>query len=262
MNAGPAVAAPAALEHLNAAAVSPLLLVCDHASKALPPAYGTLGISEAELSRHIGWDIGAAALTRRLAADLKTPALLAPWSRLLIDLNRAADDPTLICMVSDGTVIPANRGVSDEERARRVAQLHRPYHACIAAEMDRLQRSVAAPALVNIHSFTPVMKGRARPWHVGVLWNLDGRLARPLLDLLNAEGDLVVGDNEPYSGRSNVGFTMREHGARRGVPHILIEVRQDLIADDAGVAAWAARLGRILARIVAEHGPFAVQHFE
>jgi predicted N-formylglutamate amidohydrolase len=137
MNAGPALAAPAALEHLNPDAVSPLLLVCDHASRALPPAYGNLGIGDAELARHIGWDIGAAALTRRLAVDLKAPAVLAPWSRLLIDLNRAPDDPTSICAVSDGTVIPANRGIGEEERARRVAQLHRPYHAGIAAEMDR-----------------------------------------------------------------------------------------------------------------------------
>ena len=236
---------------------APLLLVCDHASRALPPAYGTLGLDEAELWRHIAWDIGAADVTRRLAQLLDAPAVLSGYSRLLVDCNRAGDDPTLVCRVSDGTVVPGNRSFDAAELARRMALAHAPYHAAVEAAMARLRARAAAPALINIHSFTPVMKGVERPWHIGVLWDQDGRIAVPLMQVLREDTDLVVGDNEPYSGRSNVGYTCRRHAEAAGLPNVLIELRQDLIDTRHGAEAWAGRLAAALRRVLAEAAPFA-----
>ena len=246
---------------INADSASPFLLVCDHASRALPAAYGTLGLEESELWRHIAWDIGAADVTRRLAAALDAPAVLSGASRLLVDCNRATDDPTFICQVSDGTVVPGNRSLAPAEIQHRIRSYYEPYHQAIAGEVARLSRQVAAPALVSIHSFTPVMRGFQRPWHVGILWDKDPRLAVPLLHLLGADPGLVVGDNQPYSGRSTVGDTMQRHGARRGLPHVLIELRQDLVDTHHGAEAWAGRLAAALKRLLAEHGPFAVERF-
>ena len=255
------LAHPPPVLHLNAGALSPFLLVCDHASKALPPGYGTLGLPEAELARHIGWDIGAARVTARMADVLNAPAVLSGYSRLLVDYNRATDDPTFICQVSDGTVVPGNRGIDAVERQRRIDEFYEPYHAAVGAAMARLQGHVAAPALISIHSFTPVMRARPRPWHVGVLWNKDPRIAVPLMRHLAAEPGLVVGDNEPYSGRDNVGHTIRAYGAELGLPHVLVEVRQDLIGDETGAIEWGDRLAGVLTRIIGEQGPFKVEHF-
>lgn len=252
---------PNAYRVVGEGARAPFLLTCDHASRALPPAYGTLGLPEAELARHIGWDIGAAGLTERLADRLDACAVLSGYSRLLVDCNRAADDPTLICELSDGAVVSGNRGLPPEEVARRIALYHAPYHAAVAERIARLRERVAAPPVISIHSFTPSMRGRARPWHVGILWNRDPRLAVPLLEKLGREPDITVGDNEPYSGRSNVGYTMRRHGADAGLPHVLIEVRQDELGDPAGIDRWADRLGRILGEIIAEGSPFAVERY-
>ncbi|WP_119420527.1 N-formylglutamate amidohydrolase [Desertibaculum subflavum] len=238
-----------------------LLLTCDHASRVLPEGYGTLGIGEAELARHIGWDIGAAALTEALVERLDAPAVLSGFSRLLVDCNRAPDDPTLICELSDGTVIAGNRGLSSDEVAGRIARFHTPYHDAIARQIDVMRRSVEAPAIVSIHSFTPTMRGRARPWHCGILWDQDPRLAVPLMAKLGAEPGLEVGDNHPYSGKSHVGYTMGRHGASAGLPHVLIEVRQDEIDRPAGVERWAGRLARVLAEIMAEATPFRVERY-
>jgi predicted N-formylglutamate amidohydrolase len=248
----------APFERVNPAAVAPFLLVCDHASRTLPPAYGTLGLDAAELWRHIAWDIGAADVTRRLAALLDAPAVLSRYSRLLVDCNRAESDPTLVCRISDGTVVPGNRDIDGTETARRIARYHTPYHEAVAAEVERLTAAVAprAPALVDVHSFTPVMKGFARPWHVGILWNRDPRLAQPLMEVLAEDPTLVVGDNEPYSGQGNVGYTTRRHAESAGLPHVLIEVRQDLIDTHLGAEAWARRLAAALGRVLAERGPF------
>ena len=250
--------AEAPFERVNASAVAPVLLVCDHASRTLPPAYGTLGLDAAELWRHIAWDIGAADVTRRLAALLDAPAVLSRYSRLLVDCNRAESDPTLVCRISDGTVVPGNRDIDGTETAQRIARYHTPYHEAVGGEIQRLTAATAtrAPALVDIHSFTPVMKGFARPWHVGVLWNRDPRLARPLMDVLAEDPTLVVGDNEPYSGRGNVGYTTRRHAESAGLPHVLIEIRQDLIDTHQGAEAWAQRLASALRRVLAECGPF------
>jgi predicted N-formylglutamate amidohydrolase len=237
-----------------------LLLLCDHASNRVPPEYGTLGLPTAELERHIAYDIGAAALTRELAARLDAPAVLSCFSRLLIDPNRGADDPTLIMRLSDGAVIPGNAGVDAAERERRLARFFRPYHARIAEALDDMLRSGRTPAILSIHSYTPVWKGTPRPWHAGVLWDRDPRLAVPLIEALRAEAGMHIGDNEPYDGALK-NDTMYLHATSRGLPHALIEVRNDLISTPAGVTEWADRLERIVALILRNPALDAVEHF-
>jgi predicted N-formylglutamate amidohydrolase len=231
-----------------------LILLCDHAGNAIPPAYGTLGLPPEQLLRHIAYDIGAAHVTRRLAAALGAPALLTRYSRLLIDPNRGADDPTLIMRLSDGAVIPGNRRLDDAERERRTSLYYAPYHRAIAAVIDRCLASGTPPMLLSIHSFTESWKETPRPWHVGVLWDRDLRLARPLLEALYAEGDLIVGDNEPYSGQLE-GDCLWQHATCRGLVNALIEIRQDLIRDAAGQEAWARRLCRLVGTILSATCP-------
>lgn len=227
-----------------------LLLLCDHASNAIPAGYGTLGLSAADRARHIAYDIGARGVTLALSDIFEAPAILSTLSRLLIDPNRGEDDPTLVMQLYDGAVIEGNRGVDAAERERRLEAVYRPYHAAIAAAIDHAQAGGVTPNLISIHSFTPQLRGRARrPWDVGILWDRDDRIAGPLLARLRAEDELVVGDNEPYSGRLR-GDCMYRHGTSRGLPHVLIEVRNDLIADAAGQAAWASLLARCLADVL------------
>jgi predicted N-formylglutamate amidohydrolase len=226
-----------------------LMLLCDHAGNTLPPAYGTLGLPPEQLARHIAYDIGAAEVTRLLAAALGVPAVMTRYSRLLIDPNRGADDPTLIMRLSDGAVIPGNKRLDDRERERRRRLYYEPYHRAIDGIIDQCLASGTPPMLLSIHSFTESWKERPRPWHVGVLWDRDLRLAKPLLDGLYAEGDLIVGDNEPYSGQL-VGDCLWQHATCRGLINALIEVRQDLIRDGSGQEAWAQRLTRLVGAIV------------
>jgi len=222
-----------------------IILIADHARNSLPAEYGSLGLPLEQFERHIAYDIGVEAVTRGLALALGCPALLAAFSRLLIDPNRGADDPILIMRVSDGAVIPGNALVDDKEREKRLTRFHRPYHAAIRAEIDAALAEGTAPLLVSIHSFTPYWKGISRPWHVGILWDQDDRFAAHLLGALKARGDLHVGDNEPYSGALE-GDTLYTHGTRRGLRHGLIEIRQDLIARQTGVDEWISRLAPIL----------------
>lgn len=242
---------PAPVRLLNQDSASPLLLVCDHAGKAVPTALHGLGIAEAELDRHIGWDIGAAAVTEGLARRLEARAVLSVYSRLVVDCNRWPDSPTLMPAVSDGTLIPANQDVTDAVRALRMEALYQPYHDAITAARAGISARGQVPVLISIHSFTPQMNGFQRPWHVGVLWNRDGRLALPILEALRAGGDLHVGDNEPYSARTGTDFTIIHHGEAAGIPVLMLEIRQDLIADAAGAEAWADRLARLLPAVIA-----------
>jgi predicted N-formylglutamate amidohydrolase len=223
----------------------PLLFLCDHASNALPE--GGLGLAPGLLKTHIAYDIGAAALTRALAVAYGAPALLGSWSRLLIDLNRGADDPTLVMKLSDGSIIPGNRNADAAEVARRIAAWHAPYHAAIDAALDRLG---GGAVVVSMHSFTPSWKGHPRPWEVGVLYDRDTRLAAPLMARLREAG-FPVGDNEPYTGALE-GDTLYQHGTLRGLPHVLIEIRQDLIDTDSAAQAFAARLKPILDAALAD----------
>ena len=231
-----------------------LILLCDHAGNAIPPAYGTLGLPPEQLERHIAYDIGAAQVTRSLAAALGVPAVLTRYSRLLIDPNRGADDPTLIMRLSDGAVIPGNRRLEDAEREERTRLYYAPYHRAIAAVIDQCLASGVPPMLLSIHSFTESWKETPRPWHVGVLWDSDLRLAKPLLDGFYAEGDLIVGDNEPYSGQLE-GDCLWQHATLRGLVNALIEIRQDLIRDTAGQEGWAQRLRRIVETILSTTSP-------
>lgn len=239
-----------------------LLLLCDHASNRVPTPYGSLGLPPAAFNRHIAWDIGAEGVTRRLAAALGVPALLTTFSRLLIDPNRGEDDPTLIMRLSDGAAVPGNARIDAAERERRLAAFHRPYHRAIAEVLDAAGGAGPPifPAVFAVHSFTPAWKEVPRPWHVAVLWDEDPRLARPLIAALEAEGDLVVGDNEPYDGALK-NDTLYLHATLRGLPNALIEIRQDLIGDDAGMDAWAARLGRILPPLLREPGMGEVRRY-
>jgi len=225
-----------------------LVIVCDHARNGLPARYGTLGLDRAELQRHIAFDIGAEAVTRVLAARLGAPALLCGFSRLLIDPNRGLDDPTLVMRLSDGAIVPGNARMDEAEREVRIARYHRPYHAAVAQVLAA--RPAGGPfGIVSIHSFTPYWKGAARPWHAGVLWAKDRRLAGAVLAALAADPALVVGENEPYAGGLE-GDTLDTHAIRAGVPHALVEIRQDLIATPEGAEAWALRLADILPRAV------------
>ena len=229
----------------------PPLFLCDHASNALPPGYQTLGLEPALFQTHIAYDIGAAEVTRTLAGLFHSPAILGVWSRLLIDLNRGPDDPTLVMKLSDGSIIPGNRHADSAEVARRIAQFHAPYHQAIADQIARFASGTASgPPLISMHSFTPSWKGTPRPWQVGILWDQDGRLARPLMTHL-ARAGFTVGDNEPYSGALE-GDTLNRHGTKTGLPHVLIELRQDLIGDAASARALALRLKPIIAAALAE----------
>jgi predicted N-formylglutamate amidohydrolase len=227
-----------------------IILVCDHAGNTFPEGYGTLGVLTADLERHIAYDIGAAAVTRFMAADLGVPAVLTRFSRLLIDCNRGADDPTLIMRLADGTAVEGNRHLTHAERDKRTALYYAPYHAAISSLIDRALAQGVTPVLLSIHSYTPVWKGVPRPWHGAVLWDRDPRLALPLLSHLRAEPGLVIGDNEPYRG-ALLGDCMWRHGTERGLAHALIEVRQDLIGSEAGQREWAQRLARIMTAILA-----------
>jgi predicted N-formylglutamate amidohydrolase len=223
---------------------SPFVLLCDHAGRALPRALGDLGLPQAELARHIAWDIGIAEVGRRLSDRLDACLVAQAYSRLVIDANRHPGTPQSIVTLSERTRIPGNEGLTSEAAAAREREIFRPYHDSIRAALDA--RAERPTALVLLHSFTPVFLDRARPWHAGVLYGRDLRLARALLALLREEPGLVVGDNEPYAASDDTDYGLVVHGERRGLAHVELEIRQDLIEDAAGQEAWAARLERLL----------------
>ncbi|MCV3238794.1 N-formylglutamate amidohydrolase [Mesorhizobium sp. ZC-5] len=223
-----------------------IVLVADHAHRELPEEYGDLGLPASEFDRHIAYDIGVEAVTRKLAALLGVPAVMARFSRLLIDPNRGEDDPTLIRQLYDGTVVPGNYPMTAEERERRLDRFYRPYHDAVGAMVASVaHESGRAPFIFSVHSFTPAMQGHVRPWHVGVLWDMDPRAPWPLIEQLAEGKSLVVGDNEPYDGALR-GDTMFRHAIVNGFAHALIEIRQDLIGDEKGAGDWAERLAPIV----------------
>lgn len=224
-----------------------LLLVCDHASRAVPKALGDLGVPRAEWDRHIAFDIGAENVARLLSERFDAPLVVSGYSRLVVDCNRRPEDPTAMPEIADGTTVPGNLALAPAERARRLRDLHAPYHAAVAAAIARYRDAGRVPRVVAMHSCTPVFKGFERPWHVGVLWKSDPRLPVPLMKALGDMPGLSVGDNQPYDARDGHGYTMRAHCERVGIPHALIELRQDLIDTRAGAAKWAATFGDALA---------------
>ncbi len=248
---------PAPVELCHAKGRERVVLVCDHASRAVPRGLDSLGLADDIIAQHIGWDIGAAEVARHLAKYLDAPAILCGYSRLVIDCNRAPDNPGSIPPVSDGIAIPGNASVSEAERLARRAAIFEPYHAAIAAQVAALTTKDVVPVVIAIHSFTPEMNGFKRPWHVGVLWDRDGRIAQPLLGALQNEAGVVVGDNEPYSAREPEGYTPEHHAASRGLPHVAIELRQDLLLQEIGCVEWAQRLARCLEPILEKPSLYA-----
>lgn len=223
-----------------------LLLICEHASNHVPEDLAQLGLPEHEFSRHIAYDIGAAAVTRRLAALLGAPAILTRFSRLIIDPNRGALDPTLVMRLSDGAIVPGNARIDAAGKAERIARFYAPFDAAVDKAVAAAQETGRPPAIVTIHSFTPFWRTVPRPWHVGILWDRDDRLSVPLIAGLRADpADLTVGDNQPYGG-GLPGDTIDRHALARGLPNALVEIRQDLIAAEAGQAEWAERFARLL----------------
>ena len=216
-------AAHPAIEAIPGALDAGARIICDHASNAIPPGYGTLGLSREALERHIAYDIGAAEVTRALAGMLGAPAVLSTYSRLVIDPNRGVDDPTLVMRYSDGAIVPGNAYIDAAEIARRGAQYWTPYRQEIAATVDAMIAAGEPSALIAIHSFTPVMRSLARPWKIGVLWDCDGRIPKPLIEAMLAEPDLradEVGDNEPYDG-ALAGDTIDAVATARGLANAL-----------------------------------------
>src|SRR5579863_3148995 len=216
---------PPAVEVFNGEGKAPVLATCDHASNRVPLALEKLGLSDGDLKKHIGWDIGAAGVTRLLARKLDAPAILAGYSRLVVDCNRDVADATSMPAASDGVRIPGNETLTETTRRQRIEALFQPYHRAIEQALDRFAERSVHPVVLSIHSFTPVMNGIARPWHMGVLWDKDPRIPVPLLAALRRETGLMVGDNEPYSAREPAGFTVRTHAIGRGLPHVAVEIR-------------------------------------
>jgi predicted N-formylglutamate amidohydrolase len=233
---------PPDVELFNPTGPAAVLIVCDHAGRRVPARLDRLGISEGALARHIGWDIGAADVTYRLARLLEAPAILCHTSRLVIDPNRRPLSPSSIPHVSDGCVIPANESLAAEEIRRRVFEHFLPYHRLIARTIGAFRRRGVVPVVIGMHSFTPRMSGEDRPWQIGVLWRGDRRLAAPVLAALRRQEGLIVGNNQPYSGISDFGFTITFHAQRPRLPHIMFEVRQDGIDSRAKAEAWAERI--------------------
>ncbi len=238
------------------------LLLCDHASNHIPAPYGQLGLPSQDMTRHIAWDIGAAELTRALATCLDAPALLARFSRLVIDPNRGLDDPTLVMRLYDRGVIPGNRMVDDAEIKRRADLFYAPYDNAITTAIDLKMKRGLPPALISVHSFTPEFKGQARPWDIGILWNgFDGRLALPLMERLTRHDKLCVGDNLPYSG-ALPGDTLDRHAAARGLAHVLIEIRHDLVAAPEKILPLAQFLAAEIKPFLADGRLLRVAHFQ
>jgi predicted N-formylglutamate amidohydrolase len=230
---------------------SPFLLTCDHYGRLIPDALDDLGLLESDLRRHIAWDIGIAGVAERVSAALNAHLIAQRYSRLVIDCNRPPGVASSIPALSETTIIPGNDGVSQAEAADRRRAIFEPYHRRIAEAIDARLARRHPTVLVSLHSFTPVYAGIARPWHVGTLYHRSTVLPPLLLSLLRAEGDLVVGDNHPYAVSDLTDYTIPVHGETRGLMNTGIEIRQDLIADDAGQTQWAARLTQILREIEA-----------
>lgn len=240
---------PPVFQVLHEAGTSPFLFACDHAGRSLPRALGDLGLGESDLQRHIAWDIGISAVGRLLAEKLDAFLILHGYSRLVIDANRPPGSPQSIAQISEATTIPGNVGLTPDEIRLREEEVFWPYHRRIAAELDRRAQLGLPSIYIALHSFTPVYLGNARAWHMGVLYQRDARVARVMLDQLRTEAGLLVGDNEPYFVSDATDYSVVNHGEMRGLLHVELELRQDLIAEPAGQRAWADRLARVFEQV-------------
>ena len=249
---------PPAFELLNDTGTARVLLVCDHASRRIPGCLDNLGLDELALRRHIACDIGAVDVARRLSAILDAPAILASYSRLVVDCNRHLGDPTSIPAVSDGEFVPGNHDLSQREKELRANTIFHPYHGAIRQRLAGFIEKGTVPALIAIHSFTPIFNQTERPWQIGILWDTDPRIPVPLMEKLRRIPGVVVGDNEPYSGKAPADYTIDHHAEPAGFPHVSIEVRQDLISTPEGADRWSSILGGVLAEILADDALYTI----
>lgn len=233
------------------------LVVCDHASAAIPATLGTLGLSQDALSSHIAIDIGARWVAMRIAERLDAPALIAGYSRLVVDLNRYPWDPASMTSESDRTPIPGNLGLAADARAARTEALFLPYHRAIAARLDALAEREARPLFLSIHSCTPQLDGRSRPWQIGMSYQPPDPLAERTLNVLRLDPQLTVGDNQPYGLDLGIDYTTPEHAMRRGLPYLQVEFRQDLVSTPVDARRWADRLVDVLTSLTDGSRTFA-----
>jgi predicted N-formylglutamate amidohydrolase len=231
---------------LHEAGVAPALIVCDHASRAFPKGMNRLGLPELAGWQHVAWDIGAGELARGLSHALDAPAVLAGYSRLIVDCNRQPDDPEAFRLESDGWVIPGNQSLSEFDKRLRLACFFDPYHDCIAAMLGGFKVRDVLPLVISIHTFTPEYGGIRRPWQVGILWDKDEATAQRMMDGLRGIEGIEVGDNEPYSGKHPSDYTIDHHAEAAGLPHLCLEIRQDLLESPAGVERWVRTLARLI----------------
>jgi predicted N-formylglutamate amidohydrolase len=250
---------PAPVSIVNPTGSAPVLLICDHASNAVPAALHGLGLVERDLHRHIAYDIGAAEVTRLLAAGLDGPAVLAGYSRLVIDTNRHLHHSDSIVGESDGTIIPGNEGISSDDVRARTEACFWPYHRRIGSGLAGFAMRGQRPAVISIHAYTPVLGGVERPWHIGVLWGDDARISGPLIAALRAHEALAVGDNQPYSGHLDYGYSMNVHAGETGLPHVLIELREDLISTVEDQERTATILVDALSPILADPALYRIE---
>ena len=242
---------------VNESGSAPVLLVCDHASREFPRAMQQLGVADWVLDKHVACDIGAAAVTRHLAGMLDAPAVLAGYSRLIVDLNRKLHEPSAFIKVSDGIAIPGNLEMTEEEKEARVQSFFNPYHDAISRKLAEFGDRSVVPAFISVHTCTPVFNRVVRQMHIGIMWDQDGRIPVPLIEKLDSMDGVCVGDNEPYSGRHPHDFTVDYHAERTGLPCVGIEVRQDLVNTDEGAQKWAGILAEALQAALADASIFA-----
>ncbi len=247
---------PPAHELIEGSGRRPIIFVCDHAANRVPRSLDGLGLADHHLADHIAWDIGAAGVARRLARWFDADAVLAGYSRLVVDLNRSLHDAGAFAEISDGVLVPGNVGLSMEARGARARDVYHPYHRTIRQRIDAGTNAEQTPVFIAIHSFTPRTNGVERPCHVGVLWDRDPRLPLPLMRALREDPDIVVADNEPYSGRHPADFTIDHHAEPLGLAHAGIEIRQDLVRDDVGQEQWAARLAHALRPVLEQEAVY------
>ena len=250
---------PPPYELIDRRSAARCLVVADHAGNAVPASLQGLGLAQDVFQEHIAVDIGSRAAASLLAERLGASLILANYSRLVVDLNRELNDPTAFIPVSDGVVIPGNHNLSAAEKLRRGASIHRPYHDAIDELIDDFLRRGTVPVIISVHSFTPVLGNQRRPWHIGVLWDKDPRIALPLLAKLRQKQELFVGDNEPYSGHHPADYTVDHHGEGRGLANVSIELRQDLLCAETGVGRWTAFLAEALTEILVDESLY--QHW-
>jgi predicted N-formylglutamate amidohydrolase len=245
---------------INAGASSPIVLMCDHASADIPAEYDNLGLPDEVFGQHVAIDIGARDMTLELSRRMDAVAIIANFSRLLIDPNRSPEQPGFVPERSDGIEIPGNQNLSAGEISHRRRHFYEPFHDTVSNQLDKVLARGQTPIVIGVHSYTPIMQGAGRPWEVGLLWNRDPRLAMPILDFLRRDPQLTVGDNQPYSGKI-LGHSMDEHGGRHGYANMVIEVRQDLVSSQTDARAWGNLFADGLAQVTANANLFGVRHY-